>query len=548
MHMSSSADAIGSKTPQRLIGLRQAWVFAAAATIEIVVATFVSDTPVTNLAYWQDPLFYANAAAKIAIVAFCLLVIAVWPRREEIAALYRTSAAPGSTKYYLAANITLFVTLLAVRLAVSQMTELSVVWLAAYCFCLLATGASLAFLAVPPAFWWKLPKAAPAEIAIALAGGVFVLWLGYLAQQGWTTLSSGTLHLSHWFLTLYEPNVQLDTEKWLLGVSSFAVQIYGPCSGYEGVALIVTFLSVYMWVFRHELRFPNVLLILPLGMAAIWILNALRIAILVSIGAHLSPEVAIQGFHSQAGWISFLFVTLAAVALTRRVPFFAAASHSRRLPARPAATDKKTDLTIAYLAPFMAMVAANILASAFSPHDQWLYAVKVLAIGAALWWFRDVYMPLVRGVSWNSVAVGLAVGVAWIATDPGRDKAAPIGDWINELPVWVAAAWLTLRAFGSVILVPVAEELAFRGFLARWLISTRFASVRFDHFGLLAFAVSSLAFGVLHERWLAASLAGAAYALLMYRTNRLSDPIAAHAVSNLAIMSWALAAQQWSLL
>jgi membrane protease YdiL (CAAX protease family) len=52
----------------------------------------------------------------------------------------------------------------------------------------------------------------------------------------------------------------------------------------------------------------------------------------------------------------------------------------------------------------------------------------------------------------------------------------------------------------------------------------------------------------MHQRWVAACLAGAVYALLMYRTKRLSDPIAAHASSNAAIMLWAVATQQWSLL
>ena len=52
----------------------------------------------------------------------------------------------------------------------------------------------------------------------------------------------------------------------------------------------------------------------------------------------------------------------------------------------------------------------------------------------------------------------------------------------------------------------------------------------------------------MHERWLAACLAGAIYAMLMYRTKRLSDPIVAHMASNAAIAVWAIAAQQWSLL
>jgi CAAX prenyl protease-like protein len=96
--------------------------------------------------------------------------------------------------------------------------------------------------------------------------------------------------------------------------------------------------------------------------------------------------------------------------------------------------------------------------------------------------------------------------------------------------------------------VPIAEELAFRGYLHRLLISARFESVGFGEFRVLAFLGSSLAFGLLHERWLAAALAGAVYALLMYRTKRLSDPIAAHIASNAAILLWAIAAGQWSLL
>ena len=194
------------------------------------------------------------------------------------------------------------------------------------------------------------------------------------------------------------------------------------------------------------------------------------------------------------------------------------------------------------------MVAAAIVASAFAPHDQWLYGLKVFAVGAALWAFRDVYKPLAREVSWFSVAVGLAIGALWIATEPDRGAETALGAWIAGLPLGVAVLWLTVRALGSVVFVPVAEELAFRGFLARWLVSTRFESVGFDRFRLMAFVGSSLAFGLLHERWLAATLAGAAYALLMYRSNRLSDPIAAHAASNLAIVAWAIAWQEWSLL
>ena len=53
---------------------------------------------------------------------------------------------------------------------------------------------------------------------------------------------------------------------------------------------------------------------------------------------------------------------------------------------------------------------------------------------------------------------------------------------------------------------------------------------------------------MMHQRWIAAAIAGALYALLVYRSNRLSDAIAAHAASNLIIFIWAVAADQWTLL
>jgi len=531
----------------RRLSVRRLWISVAVAAGEIFLLSFLYDSPASDLPYWQQPVFYANTLAKIAIVALPLLAIAAWPRRHDIIETHDAAGSVGF-KYYVIANVALFAALLSLRFAISQVADRSFGVLLAYACLLLATGASMALLAAPPSFWRRLLKLAPTEIVLALTAAGVAVGIGRLAQDGWDSLSSATLALSHWFLTLYEPNALLDGEHRTLGVDNFAVQVFGPCSGYEGLALIVAFLPIYLWVFRRDLRFPNVLLLLPMGIAAIWIFNALRIAFLVSIGAHISPEVAVQGFHSQGGWISFLIVTLSCIAVSRRMPFFAAqpVAYSARSAGSGAISGAQASLE--FLAPFMALLAASILAAAFAPHDQWLYAVKVLAVGATLWWFRGAYRPLLSGVSSSSVAIGLAVGAIWIATDPGRGLETPLGTWLASLPVWIAALWLGLRAFGSIALVPVAEELAFRGYLSRALISIRFETVAIGQFRLIAFIGSSVAFGLMHQRWIAGCLAGAIYALLMYRTKRLSDPIAAHAASNAVIMVGAVAAHQWSLL
>jgi membrane protease YdiL (CAAX protease family) len=52
----------------------------------------------------------------------------------------------------------------------------------------------------------------------------------------------------------------------------------------------------------------------------------------------------------------------------------------------------------------------------------------------------------------------------------------------------------------------------------------------------------------MHQRWIAGALSGAVYCLLVCRSNKLADAVVAHGVSNAAIVFWAIAAGQYSLL
>ena len=534
-----------SSSAQRLLA------FVGLSLSEILLTSFVFNFP-TTLPEWSNPVAYVKGLAQGTSLAVLIFFLIVGHKRGKIVQAWSHTARTHGRRRDVLTNLALFGLLLAATIALSNIAARSPQppwhWFTLYCCLLLATALSLSAVAAPRPFWKWLWSVAPSEIALALMVGVLLVLAGKLSLEGWATLSSATLRSSHWILTWYETDVVLDAKRQILGVGNFHVRILKQCSGYEGIGLVTTFLGFYCWLMRRQLRFPHALALIPVGIAAVWILNLLRIAALVSIGHHISADVALNGFHSQAGWIGFLLVAVGAMAASRKIPFFAGQSlvpNSER-----AAMPLKTggaQASLEFLAPFMALMAASILASAFAPHDQWLYAVKVVAVGAALWWFRGAYLPLVSGASLSSVAIGLAVGVVWIATDPGKG-ASPLGPWLASLPAWLAAIWLGLRAFGSIALVPVAEELAFRGYLFRVLTSTRFESVGFGEFRPLAFVGSSVAFGLMHQRWVAACLAGAVYALLMCRTKRLSDPIAAHVASNAAIMGWAIAMQQWSLL
>ncbi len=512
---------------------------------EVIFATALLDLP-HGLTPWSNPAIFVKWLGRFSILAAIAFALIAWPRREELLQTWSASARQHNWTAAVLANLCAVALLVLASIALSnshpQATELY--WFWGYSFLLVCTGASLALLAAPLAFWQNLVKTAPIEILLALIAAGFVLLAGELSKESWESLSAATMYLSHWLLELYEANTFLDAQNWLLGAEDFRVRILADCSGYEGAGLIAAFLSIYLWVFRSHLKFPNALLLLPAGIIVVWILNSVRIAVLVSIGAHVSPTIALTGFHSWAGWITLLMVTVGVMVAAPQTPYlWKSTGHQLRV-----ADDSNDRYVFAFLAPFAALMAASIVASAFAPADQWLYTLKVVAVGATLWWFRDVYIRLISSVSPVSVAVGLIIGVLWIATDPKFDAETPLGPWLASLPVSLAFLWLALRAFGSVVLIPIAEELAFRGYLYRALSFKRFEAfgpVEFRWFALIA---SSLAFGILHERWLAASLAGAVYALLMYRSNKLADPIAAHMASNAAIVVWSIFTEQWTLL
>jgi CAAX prenyl protease-like protein len=117
---------------------------------------------------------------------------------------------------------------------------------------------------------------------------------------------------------------------------------------------------------------------------------------------------------------------------------------------------------------------------------------------------------------------------------------------LEEMPFGLAAAWVIFRVLGSVITVPLAEELAFRGYALRRLVSPDFDKIPL-RFTWLSFLLSSILFGALHGRWLAGTVAGMFYAWAMYRRGKVGDAIPAHATTNALIAADVLILGNWGL-
>lgn len=496
---------------------------------------------------WRSPVFYLRELVIWLLLSGVAFGVLSWPQRGEIAALWRGEQARHNWRLALAVNLGLFAALALATVAFTAHAAAAPSppwrWFWIYTIPLAATAISLVRVDLSITALCRLGLRYKALVAAAGGLGFLVLLCGALALDGWDVLAGATLHVTKGLLELYESGVTLDANDRLLTVKDFSVRIDNTCSGYEGMGLVSAFLALYLWAFRNRLRFPQALVLLPLGLGAIWLLNSVRIAALVSLGAHVSQDMAVRGFHSQAGWIAFLAVTVGIMAIAHKAPFMRAGGRN------PAKANSVGDRTIlAYLVPFIALMLASMVMAAAAPHDRPLYVLKVAAVGLALWLFRDVY----KGWSWQvspmSVLTGLVVAAAWIATDPAPASGSELRLWLEGQGGYVAALWLTMRVLGATVMVPISEELAFRGFLHRRLIARDFNSIPVGQVSLLAFAISSLLFGIMHERWIAGTLSGAAFAILMYRTHRLSDPIAAHMTANAVICAWAIGLGQWSLL
>jgi exosortase E/protease (VPEID-CTERM system) len=421
----------------------------------------------------------------------------------------------------------------------------SIMWVAGWVATAVAVPTLWLLILAPARCWWALARQEQRALLVAAVAGGAVAVSARATQALWTPLGAATFWLVERLLSLvYSPIVSVPS-TYILGTPAFQVEIGAECSGYEGIALILLFLAIYLWLFRRALRFPYVLLLLPAGVVAIWLSNVLRIALLIAIGTSVSPGVAIGGFHSQAGWLFFLSVSLGLMAASHRVRLFATpAVIAPEAVSRPIGA---TDATALLVPALVLLASAMVTSAASSGFDRW-YPLRVVVTAVALWRFRATYRKFDWRWTWQGTAIGVAVFVMWLALEtPSAAQGAGLEAGLAQLSRGAAWLWLGFRVIGSTITVPLAEELAFRGYLTRKLVSPAFETVRLGRFTWLSFVVSSVAFGVLHGRWLAGTLAGMAYAGALYRRGQMGEAVYAHMTTNALIAVYVLCFGRWSM-
>src|SRR5689334_2833252 len=166
------------------------------------------------------------------------------------------------------------------------------------------------------------------------------------------------------------------------------------------------------------------------------------------------------------------------------------------------------------------------------------FLLRFVVAGALIVHYSRPYLDLRPSRPIASIVLGVVVFLVWIGPDVlfGYRHF-----WLFENSVMGKAAgsidpnlrksvpFLALRIASAAIVVPILEELFWRGWLMRWLIVPEFLKVKFGEYRASAFWMVAVFFALEHgSYWEVGLAAGVIYNWWAVRTRCIGDCIVAH--------------------
>lgn len=213
---------------------------------------------------------------------------------------------------------------------------------------------------------------------------------------------------------------------------------------------------------------------------------------------------------------------------------------------------------VPYIAPFAIfllfigldqLLTGSVPDGAISP-KYWIYPLQtvVCAVVLAIYWKHYFFRPL--GLWWMGAVAGIVALAIWISPQVIFNAPARIDGFnpgVFSEGGWLY--WLTVitRFVRLVLVVPLVEEIFWRGFLMRYLVKEDFQNVPFGTYRPLAFFGTALLFMLEHgpADYPAALLTGIIYNAVAVKTKSLFACVVAHAVTNAALGFYIMATRQW---
>jgi exosortase E/protease (VPEID-CTERM system) len=438
------------------------------------------------------------------------------------------------------------------------------------------------FALIPLQGWIAAVRATGRLWLYALLAGVGGWAFGTPIRLLWNATSTSqsgfmqliTLNAVASVLRLFNPDLIVDSATFTIGTPQYMITIAGGCSGIEGLGLVLVFTGFWLWSFRKEIRFPQAFLLIPLALGCSWLLNIFRLCGLILISSAGGSEAALAGFHAQAGWIAFILIAMSFSLAIQRIswlhklpPVISDSANPANLQVQSAGTAaacqsglrRESPAIRAYILPFLAILASASVSKLTSAYFDWLYPLRFIVAAILIYLFWPTLKKLDWRFGWFGPVAGAAVFLLWIAPSwfamlvGHTPEASALGGQLAALSPSARWTWIAFRVAAAILTVPIAEELAFRGFLARRLISLEFDRVSFSSLTLLSIGLSSVVFGVEHMKnlmdWqhlLLGTIAGLAFATALRWRGRIGDAVIAHAFCNFLLAAWVLGRGDWS--
>lgn len=222
----------------------------------------------------------------------------------------------------------------------------------------------------------------------------------------------------------------------------------------------------------------------------------------------------------------------------------------------------RTDLA-AYVLPFAVFMLLTWAEGtpALAEYYPFVYTAKVAVVAGLCWWYLGRY-PRFSTAGFGLAAVAGVIGVVlWVVL-----AAIPIQSLLPEpLHSWVGGtraayrpleaissrplAWLFLaiRFAGLALVVPVMEEVFWRGFLLRYLMDEDFTRVPIGKVTANSVAIVTVLFTLTHPEVLAAVVWGAGIHYVYWKTANLWACVLTHSVTNLLLGVYIVITGQWNL-
>lgn len=506
--------------------------------------------PLAGLLAWLPVSVRGVLLASVAVLAHCFALY-----RQDLHEAWERAPSVRTFLAHFSLAIANFIAVAAAPPLVAAMKSGSTAWLAYYAVApvlwagYLATG----FVLLVPG-WSGLARVIRLR-AGALGGLVLLCYVGWrvFEQSGYPSsrlfiqatmavaswMSAGIGH-PLWFVKIAENGIPVYRS------GTFTAFILPGCSGLEGMMLTAGMLLAAVVLERRRLRIWFALLMVALAACCAFLANAVRLVVLFYIGDKWSPDVADTGFHANFGVVSFVCISIVFFLAMRRYGDTARSSPVDQVPQRidllPVPPTR-----LAY--PLMASIASTLLVGLFNGNFNWLYPVPTLLAAMLLVRLRLPENEPEWTISFVPLSAGVLVFWLWIMLVPtDADVSARFAETLFGASPFVATPWLLVRFAGSILVVPISEELTFRALLVPWTMRTLDRHVARGLLAPLALGMNAVAFGAMHSGIMAGTAAGLVFGLVFWRRRSCRDAILAHACSNLLLCLYALGSGQWSYL